>query len=109
MKGTKQWAKSTNGPDEIDCVTMMRAISGVHSGHVALIVSPHGIGYNGGVDIAASVIFDLLPGSSLPSTVAAHCTWPNAENATFWGACYAVLFSLDQEIGKIYNQESLWE
>ena len=104
-----QWAKSTNGPDVADCETMMRALSALHSGHVALIVSPNGPGLNGGVDIAASMIFDVLPGSSLPSAVAAHTSWPNNTSATFWGACYCTLHALDFEISKVYKNESLWK
>ena len=105
----KQWAKSSNGPDETDMETMMRALSALHSGHVAIIISPAGLGFNGGVDIAASMIFDVLPGSSIPTAVAANVSWPNNTSKTIWGAAYCALHALDVEIGKVYKNESLWK
>jgi len=85
----------------------MGAIGVLHSGEVALIVSPAGTGSVTGVDIAASIIFNRLPGSSLPTSVVARSKWPNGIGRSFWGECYSLLFELDMEISKVYNQVSL--
>jgi hypothetical protein len=107
--GKKEWAKSTNGPDWTDLEAMMRAMQALHSGHVALIVSPNGTGFGTGVDIAASMLFERLPGSSLPEGVGCHVGWPNRTSATLEGACYKLLHELDYAISQVYQQESLWE
>lgn len=105
----EQWAKSTNGPDWTDVEMMMRALEGLHSGHVAVIVSPAGTGSTGGVDIAASMLFEVLPGSSLPEGVGVHTQWPSNGNATLVGACFRLLHELDFQISKVYKNESLWK
>jgi len=103
------WEKSTNGPDWIDVEMLMRAIGGLHSGHVAVIVSPDGIGSSGGVDVAASMLFDVLPGSSLPASVAVHKRWPCATHATLAAHAFSLLHELDFEISKVYKNESIWK
>lgn len=100
--------KSTSGPDEVDVITMMRAIGALHSGHVALTVSPYGTGSDTGVLLTAGIILDTLPGSSLPAMITAELRWPNRENASFWGAAYRVLWELDKAIGATYEQSELW-
>lgn len=109
MGGSKQWAKSTTGPDAMDVMAMMAAIGTLHSGHVALTVSPLGTGFCTGGSITAGVIFDKLPGSSLPSGVTATVEWPSQEHSTFWGAAYNCLWMLDHEISQVYKNEKLWE
>ncbi len=109
MAAKKQWAKSTNGPDEVDCETMMRALSALHSGSVGLMFTPVGTGSSGGVSMAAMMNFDVLPGSSLPAAVAAEGHYPCGECGTFWSHAYSLLYALDQKIGEIYKQESLWK
>ena len=103
------WEKSTNGPDWIDVEMLMRAIGGLHSGHVAVIISPDGIGSSGGVDVAASMLFDVLPGSSLPASVAVHKSWPCATHKTLASHAFSLLHDLDFEISKVYKNESLWK
>ena len=105
----KEWRASSNGPDTLDVTAMMSAIGTLHSGHVALIVSPGGTGSPTTVDLAMSIILDVLPGSALPSNIAAHTTWPNANGTSFWGEAYRLCWILDEEIGKVYKQESLWK
>lgn len=108
MGDRKEWAKSTNGPDEIDAETMMRALGALHSASVGVVFSPAGIGSTGGVHISAMATFDLLPGSSLPGGVGVDTQWPNGESKTFWGAVYRLLHELDHAIGEVYKQENLW-
>jgi len=103
------WEQPTNGPDWIDVEMLMRAIGGLHSGHVAIIISPDGIGSSGGVDVAASMLFDVLAGSSLPSAVATHGTFPCATHKTLAAHAFSLLHDLDFEIGKVYKNESLWK
>lgn len=108
MAAKKQWAKSTNGPDELDCETLMRAMGALHSGHVGLMFSPLGTGATGGVLVAAMMNFDVLPGSSLPAAVVAEGPFPCAECGSFWGHAFSVLQALDVKIGEVYKNESLW-
>ncbi len=109
MTAKKGWEKSTNGPDWIDVEMLMRAIGGLHSGHVGLIVSPDGIGSSGGVVVVASMLFDVLPGSSLPEHVAVHKNWPCNTHKTLAAHTFALLHELDYEISKVYKNESLWK
>lgn len=109
MTSKKGWEEPTKGPDWTDCETIMRAISGLHSGHVALIVSPAGTGSSGGLDVAASMLFDVLPGSSLPASVVTRKEWPCTTHATLAAHCFRLLYELDYEISKVYQQESLWK
>jgi len=102
------WEKSTSGPDWIDVEMMMRAIGGLHSGHVAIIVSPDGIGSSGGVDVAASMLFDVLPGSSLPASVTVHKSWPCSTHKTLATHAFSLLYDLDFEVSKVYKNEALW-
>ena len=103
------WEKSSSGPDWIDVEMLMRALEGIHSAHVAVIVSPAGTGSSGGVCVAASAIFDLLPGSALPPTVAVTKVWPCNSHATLLGHAFALLHELDYQIGKVYTNEALWK
>lgn len=103
------WEKSTNGPDWTDVEMLMRAIEGLHSAHVAIVLSPDGIGSSGGIDVGASCLFDVLPGSSLPESVVVHKVWPCSMHATLAGHVFATLHELDYAISKVYSNESLWK
>lgn len=105
----KLWAKSSNGPDEVDAETMMRALGALHSGIVGLTFSPAGTGSSGGVDVTATMLFDVLPGSSLPAAVSATALYPCKDCKTFWGHVYSMLHALDRKIGEVYEQSSLWK
>lgn len=103
------WEKSTSGPDWIDVEAMMRSMEAVHSGHVAVIISPDGIGSTGGVDVATSIIFNVLPGSSLPTSVVTHSVFPCNTHSTLAQHAYEGLHRLDFEIGQTYKNEALWK
>lgn len=103
------WEQPSSGPDWTDVEMLMRAIGSVHSAHVAVIVSPAGTGFNGGVDVAASALFERLPGSSLPESVGVTKAWPCATHKTLASHAFALLHELDYAIGKVYKQESLWK
>jgi hypothetical protein len=103
------WEEPSTGPDWIDVEMLMRAIGGLHSGHVAVILSPDGTGSSGGVDVAASMLFDVLPGSSLPESAAVHASWPCAKHTTLAAHAFSVLHDLDYEISRVYKNESLWK
>lgn len=103
------WENSSTAPDWVDIETMMRALSGLHSGHVAVIVSPDGIGFGTGVDVAASILLDVLPGSSLPASVVTRSVWPCDTHSTLTAHVYSLLYDLDNEISKVYRKESLWK
>jgi hypothetical protein len=108
LKVSKQWAKSTNGPDWIDLRAMMIAIGAIHSAKVEVIISPLGIGSTGSVTVECAAHFDLLPGSSLPETVVVNGVWPTAKAATVQDLAYNLLWRLDYQIGEVYKQEGLW-
>lgn len=109
MTTKKGWEKSTTGPDWTDVEMLMRSIAAVHSGHVAVIISPAGTGPTGGVDVCASMIFDVLPGSSLPATVQSTAKWPCNSHATLAAHAFDGLHKLDFEIGQVYKNEELWK
>ncbi len=102
------WEKSTSGPDWIDCEMLMRSLEAIHSAHVAVIVSPAGVGSSGGVDVSASALFDVLPGSALPASVVARGGWPCSGHATLSAHVFKLLHELDYRIGQTYKNEALW-
>lgn len=109
MTNKTGWEKSTNGPDWTDVEMLMRAIGAVHSGHIALVCSPRGTGAGGGLDVAASMIFDVLPGSSLPPTVVVSSGWPCNTHKTLVAHAFESLHQLDFEISQVYKNEALWK
>lgn len=98
-----------SGPDWTDVEMMLRAMSALHSGDVGLTVLPAGIGSSGGLSVAAMIMFDVLPGSSIPKSVEVIKPWPCLQHGTFPGHCFALLHELDFKIGQTYKQESLWK
>jgi hypothetical protein len=88
---------------------MMRAIEALHGVHVALIISPAGIGSTGGVDVTASALIDVVPGSSLPQAVAVNRGWPCDTHATLAAHGLNALYELDYAIGQAYQQKVLFE
>jgi len=98
----------SNGPDWIDVETMMRALGALHSGTVGLTVIPRGVAASGGLSVAATIFFDVLPGSQIPESVSHIKDWPCSAHATFAGHCYALLLELDYVIGRRYEQSELW-
>lgn len=101
--------KSTNGPDWTDVEMMMRAMGSLHSGRVGLTILPLGIGSSGGLSIACSMMFDVLPGSSLPAVVSTESTWPCNSHADLVAHVFGGLHRLDFEISKVYSNEVLWK
>jgi hypothetical protein len=101
--------KSTTGPDWTDVEMMMRALSSLHSGEVGLTILAVGPGSSGGVSVAASIMFNVLPGSSLPPCVSVVKDWPCTNHVELAAHCFALLHELDYEISKVYNQETLWK
>jgi len=103
------WEEPSTGPDWIDVESLMRAIGALHSAHVAVIVSPSGTGFSGGVEVAASAIFERLAGSSLPSNVAVNKAWPCNTHKALAAHAFSLLHELDFEISKVYENAKLWE
>lgn len=103
------WGEPTTGPDWVDVEMLMRSIGGLHSAHVAVVVSPRGIGSSGGVDVAASALFETLPGSALPRDVGVSKAWPCSSHKTLAAHAFALLHELDFAISKVYQNESLWK
>lgn len=103
------WEEPSTGPDWIDVEMLMRALGALHSAHVAVVVSPRGIGSTGGVDVAASALFELLPGSALPLSVAVTKGWPCDTHKTLAAHAFSCLHELDYKIGQTYKNEELWK
>lgn len=101
--------KSTNGPDWTDIETLIRAIGGLHSGKVGVTILPRGIGSTGGLSIGCSMMFDVLPGSSLPPGITVTKDWPCKQHADLESCVFAGLYALDFEISKVYQNEALWK
>jgi hypothetical protein len=109
MTSKNGWENSSSGPDWIDVESLMRAIAGLHSGAVGFSVLPDGPGFGGGLSLCASIIFDRLPGSSLPTDVSVLAKWPSKDVRTFAAAVLRLFYELDYAIGKAYQQESFWK
>ena len=99
----------SSGPDWTDVEMMLRSIGSLHSGQAGLTILPRGIGATGGLSVAASIIFDVLPGSKLPECVNAIKDWPCNQHADLASHCFAVLHELDFAISKVYENKTLWE
>lgn len=103
------WEEPSTGPDWIDVEALMRAIGALHSADVAVIISPRGTGFNGGIDVAASALFQRLPGSQLPASVVVDKVWPCNTHKTLAAHAFSLLHGLDYEISKVYENERLWK
>ena len=93
--------KSSSGPDLIDVESMMRAMGAVHSGHVELLLKPRGRGLGTGVSVQARMMFDVLPGSSLPAEVMTESEWPCGVCESFWGHVFNGLYALDFQVSEV--------
>lgn len=101
--------KSMIGPDWTDVEMMLRSLSALHSGNAGFTVLPRGTGSTGGLSVACSIMFNVLPGSSLPQTVSTESSWPCNDHATLSAHVFAGLHRLDFEISKVYRNEELWK
>lgn len=108
MRG-KMWAKSTRQPDWIDCETMMRSIGTFHSASVAVTISPRGIGAGGGLVTDVTATFHVLPGSSIPKLIGVKGHWPCGEHQSLETHIFALLYDLDSQIAKTYEEATLWK
>lgn len=99
--------KFTTGPDEIDVMAMIQAISSVHSGHVEVALCHLGNGFSPRVTVECRATFNVLPGSTLPKEVKVQNGYPCAEHSNLWAHIYDGLFRLDAAIQKAYEQASL--
>lgn len=100
---------SSNGPDWIDVEMLIRAIGSLHSGAAGLTILQRGIGATGGLSVGASIMFNVLPGSSVPEAITVTKDWPCSAHRTLAGHCFALLHELDFAIGKAYENEALWK
>jgi len=55
------------------------------------------------------MMFDVLPGSSVPEMVATDSVWPCSEHHDLAAHVYKGLHELDFEISKAYKNETLWK
>lgn len=109
MGSKKGWEDSSKQPDWIDIESMMRALGSLHSGLVGVTILPAGAGFGTGVSVAASIMLDVLPGSSLPECIAVEKAWPCSTHAALTSHVFSLLYELDYKIGQTYKQTSLWQ
>jgi hypothetical protein len=95
------------GPDEIDVMAMISAISTVHSGRVEVVLRHGGIGFTPRVEVICRATFDVLDGSHLPEEVEVANGYPCAEHSGMWAHIYDGLYRLDAAIQKAYEQAPL--
>jgi len=103
------WEEPSTGPDWIDVESVMRALQALHSARVEVKLSPRGIGFGTGVLMVVSARFDRLPGSQLPEVVEVNEGWPGSRSKTLAALAHRLLLTLDWEISKVYENESLWK
>jgi hypothetical protein len=103
------WEEPSTGPDWIDVEMLMRAIGSIHDGEIAIVISPDGIGSSGGVAVAASALFHVVPGADLPLNVLVEKKWPCTTHKTLASHAFALLHELDREIGKSYKSKPLFD
>jgi hypothetical protein len=99
--------KFTTGPDEIDVMAMIQAISTVHSGRVEVVLQQAGIGFTPRVAVICRATFDVLDGSHLPVEVKVENGYPCAEHSGIWSHIYDGLYRLDAAIQAAYEQAEL--
>lgn len=99
--------KFTSGPDEIDVMAMIQAISAVHSGRVEVVLQQGGIGFVPRVEVICRATFDVLDGSQLPESVEVQNGYPCAEHSGMWSHIYDGLYRLDAAIQAAYEQAKL--
>jgi len=109
VASSKQWAKSSNGPDWTDVLMTMTAIEELNTCRVGLTVTPASHGHNGGGKCVAWADFDTLPGSDFPKRVEVSFTWPSGRGLGLVGAAYRALIELDYKVGSSYRQKKLLE
>jgi len=104
---SKQWAKSTNGPDWTDVMMTMNVLEQTHDCRVGATVIPGGLAHNGGGKVTVWADFDVLPDSEVPSRVEIAFNWPSGRGLGLVGALYRALIELDYKVGGEYRQSKL--
>jgi len=99
--------KSWRRIDGIDIAAMLIAIQTVHAGRVELSVLPDGLGFGPSVMVKLTATFDVVPGSSLPTTVVVENAWPCKEHDDLLAHMYDGLYRLDAAIQTAYEQAKL--
>jgi len=105
----KQWAKSTTGPDELDVMSLMKAMQTIHDGAVELIVRSPGTGFTPFVSVVCRATFDVLDGSRLPKMVEVENQYPCGKHETMMAHIFDGLYRLDSAIQRAYEQLELPE
>jgi hypothetical protein len=90
-------------------ISIMRALSVMHDGRVAVTFTPAGTGAGSGVTITAGIIFERLPGSELPGGCTVDVVWPSEEHRSFFGAVYNSLWILDHAIEEQHNEGAVFK
>lgn len=95
---TKQWVKSSNGPDWVDIRVMMKELMVLHKCAVYLEIMC-GTMPNGPELRVVCTAVSNAPGSDLKACEeSVAVSWPNASAKAFEGAVYGLLVALDNRL-----------
>lgn len=99
----KGWEEPSTGPDWMDVIGAMNALSALHSGRVEVNVRLAGVGLATSVEVQAIMQFEALPNSELPKQVEITKEYPDRESRTYAGFVFKLLYELDHKIGEAYR------
>ncbi len=98
---------TSNGPDWVDVMMFVNALDAIHECRTGILITTAGQGHNGSMHIALITNFDVVPGSSLTTTVTSESDFPCKQCATLPAHIYAGLYKHDFAIGEAYQQRHL--
>lgn len=90
-----RWQKNSNGPDWTDIGMTLRELEKLHSCWISLRLLSAGSFASNALRIVCTAYTNELVRPGEPGLVMIQGMWPNKDNATLEGACYALLLDLD--------------
>jgi hypothetical protein len=102
--GDKKWANSGTTPDWMDVEASIRAIDGIHLGMTMVTILPAGAGSSGGLHIAITSHWEVLPGSVAISEVITERTVAEHSCEAIPAIVLTGLYAHDFAIGQAYQQ-----
>lgn len=97
---TKQWVKSSNGPDWTDIRTTMMSLIKLHECQCYLELFPDGTPYGGSMRVVLTFVSNT-PGTDLKACEeSVSGAWPNRENSTMEGLVYSLLIAGDSVLSR---------
>lgn len=104
MGGTKEWASSGSTPDWMDVQIAIRAIDAIHLGMTMVTILPAGAGSTGGLHVAITTHWEVLPGSEGLSEVITERTVNEHSCEAIPAIVMGGLYAHDFAVGEAYQQ-----